>query len=112
MLGNTNKAMECICKLTEHDAPLAILTIAACILESKDKLAPSFIKTIFLKLVEYMCGFEFTEEYINKIQSHDIVFPACCRCAVVMYSNELENSDSIDIDLLSSLRELLQKVVK
>lgn len=109
MLGNTNKAMECICKLTEHDAPLAILTIAACILESKDKLAPSFIKTIFLKLVEYMCGFEFTEEYINKIQSHDIVFPACCRCAVVMYSNELENSDSIDIDLLSSLRELLQK---
>ncbi|RCK60641.1 Sporulation-specific protein 22 [Candida viswanathii] len=109
MLHEEDKAMECICRLTEHDDPLAILTTAACILESKDKLSPSYVRTIFLKLVEYMCEFDFTEEYLAKLQEYDIVFPACCRCAVVMFNNEFEKDGGMDESLLGSLRELLQK---
>lgn len=112
MLKDYDKAMECICRITEHDDQLAILTMAACILESKDKLSSSYIKTIFLKLVEVMSDFEFREDYNAKLQPHSIVFPACCRCAVVMYNNEFENSDITDMELLDSILELFQNICK
>ncbi|EMG45529.1 Sporulation-specific SPO22, putative [Candida maltosa Xu316] len=111
MLNDEENAMKCISMLHHHNDLLSILTMAACILESKGKLSPENGKNIFISLVENMVDFEFTNEFITKIQSNGIFFSACCRCAVVMYTNEIENSGSEEVnqDLLMSCQDLLEK---
>ena len=95
MLGNEKLALECIDKILSNDDSLTVLTIAVCILESKGKLPSRAIRSIFLKLVEHICEMELTKESISKLESHNVVLPTCCRCAVVMYLTELENGGNL-----------------
>ena len=108
MLGNEKLALECIDKILSNDDSLTVLTIAVCILESKGKLPLEAIRSIFLKLVEHICEMELTKESISKLESHNVVLPTCCRCAVVMYLTELENGGNLSESTLHSLKELLE----
>ena len=51
---------------------------------------------------------ELTKESISKLESHNVVLPTCCRCAVVMYLTELENGGNLSESTLHSLKELLE----
>lgn len=51
---------------------------------------------------------EMTKDSISTLESHNIVLPTCCRCAVVMYLTELENGGSLSESTLHSLKELLE----
>lgn len=108
MLGEEKMALECIEKILGNDDSLTVLTIAVCILESKGKLPLEAIRSIFLKLVEHICEMEMTKDSISTLESHNIVLPTCCRCAVVMYLTELENGGSLSESTLHSLKELLE----
>ncbi|KAI5958414.1 SPO22 [Candida margitis] len=71
----------------------AILAVAACIIEATNNLSNDFIKNAFLQLLNILSSREFNEEFIQSLNSFGIILPICCRCAILMFSNNIEKNE-------------------
>lgn len=70
-----------------------VLTIAACIIEATDNLSNEFIKNAFFQLLNMLLSKHVNEEFIQNLSSFGIILPICCRCAILMFSNDIEKNE-------------------
>ncbi|KAG5417432.1 SPO22 [Candida metapsilosis] len=111
LLKDEANAAQQFSKIVENTANAhTILAIAACIIEATDNLSNEFIKNSFLKLLSVLFSKQVNEEFIQNLISFGIILPICCRCAILMFSNDIEShSDEVTESNLQNLCEILQE---
>jgi len=96
-------------KLVEANTNVnTILAIAACIIEATDNLPSKFIKNAFFQLLNILSSKQFNEEFVRNLNSFGIILPICCRCAILMFSNDIEKND-LDLNNLENLCQILKE---
>ncbi|KAI5958102.1 SPO22 [Candida theae] len=106
----TSAAMQ-FAKIVETNANAnTVLAIAACIIESTDNLSNEFIKNAFFKLLNILCSKQFNEDFVQNLSSFGIILPVCCRCAILMFSNDIEKDEVQVVESdLQNLCEILHE---
>lgn len=96
-------------KLVEANTNVnTILAIAACIIEATDNLPSNFIKNAFFQLLNILSSKQFNEEFVRNLNSFGIILPICCRCAILMFSNDIEKNE-LDLNNLENLCQILKE---